>query len=289
MDFLDSRRFNRIFPYFGAKWRLAKEIIALFPKHETYVEPFFGSGAIFFQKPAVANSILNDLDGNICNFFRVLREKPEELKALMDLTPFSRELVEGLYETGFSTGDSVKWAWEFFCWMHMSRGNTAKMTKGNAHLRKSYIDSKFVDSFCKLPEMFVEYASKLKPATIENRCVLKMLEDMEKLTEEELQKVFIFADPPYNMETRTLSRNKYGIDIEDGSQNGFEDKFLEKTSKLKAKIMVCGYDCPKYNEAYKGWNKRSWVTMSDMQREKTEIVWFNYDKFDFGESAWKFV
>ncbi|WP_370635630.1 DNA adenine methylase [Lysinibacillus sp. CD3-6] len=49
------------------------------PKHEVYLEPFFGSGAVLFNKPAARIETINDLDGNIVNLFKVIRDQPEKL------------------------------------------------------------------------------------------------------------------------------------------------------------------------------------------------------------------
>ncbi|MBQ8699042.1 MAG: DNA adenine methylase, partial [Schwartzia sp.] len=58
----------------GSKWRIADWIIAHFPDHGVYCEPFFGSGAVFFRKPPSGIETINDLDGNVVNLFRVIRD-----------------------------------------------------------------------------------------------------------------------------------------------------------------------------------------------------------------------
>ena len=68
-----------ILKYPGAKNRLAKWIVSHIPQHKIYVEPFFGSGAVFFNKEKCYNEIINDIDDDIYNFFKNLREKPEKL------------------------------------------------------------------------------------------------------------------------------------------------------------------------------------------------------------------
>jgi hypothetical protein len=75
----------------GSKWRLSDWIIQHMPPHEVYLEPFFGSGAVFFNKMPSDTETINDLDGNVVNLFRVIREHSEELAALIDMTPWSRE------------------------------------------------------------------------------------------------------------------------------------------------------------------------------------------------------
>ena len=78
---------NNLLNYPGAKWGMAKEIVALMPPHHSYVEPFFGSGAVLFNKPPSPIETVNDIDGEIVNFFRVLRQRPDDLAAAVSMTP----------------------------------------------------------------------------------------------------------------------------------------------------------------------------------------------------------
>ena len=90
-----------VFRYPGSKWSIAQWIIAHFPadyEKLVYLEPFAGSGAVFFnKKPGVVETI-NDMDGEVVNLFRVLRDQPEDLKRLLELTPYSREEYDTAFE-----------------------------------------------------------------------------------------------------------------------------------------------------------------------------------------------
>ena len=74
----------------GAKWRIAKWIASYFPEHGTYLEPFFGSGAVFFTKPPSGSETINDIDNNIVNLFKVCRDNPKKLARKIAMTPYSR-------------------------------------------------------------------------------------------------------------------------------------------------------------------------------------------------------
>ena len=90
-----------IFRYPGSKWSIAKWIIGHFPadyEKMVYLEPFVGSGAVFFNKIPGTVETINDLDSDIVNLFRVLREQPDELKRALDLTPYSREEYDLSFE-----------------------------------------------------------------------------------------------------------------------------------------------------------------------------------------------
>lgn len=84
--------------YPGSKWRIASWIISHFPEHKVYCEPFFGSGAVFFNKKRAYIETINDLDGDIINLFWICRERPTELARLIELTPFARDEFCYCYE-----------------------------------------------------------------------------------------------------------------------------------------------------------------------------------------------
>ena len=90
----------RILHYPGSKWSMADWIISHMPPHKTYLEPFFGSGAVFFNKTPSELETINDLDGDVVNLFRVIRDRPKELAHLVRWTPYSREEYYNSYQLG---------------------------------------------------------------------------------------------------------------------------------------------------------------------------------------------
>lgn len=89
---------NTLLNYPGAKWGMATQIVSLMPPHRSYLEPYFGSGAVLFNKPASAIETVNDIDGDIVNFFRVLREQPEAMANLIAMTPYARDVFDDAHE-----------------------------------------------------------------------------------------------------------------------------------------------------------------------------------------------
>lgn len=83
-----------VLKYPGSKWKMAEWIISLMPPHKSYLEPFFGSGAVFFKKEPSRIETINDMDGEIVNLFRCIREEPEELMRCVTMTPYSRAEYE---------------------------------------------------------------------------------------------------------------------------------------------------------------------------------------------------
>lgn len=88
---------NRVLQSPGSKWSLADEINAVLPVRLCYLEPFFGSGVVFFRRKLSEVNVINDLDGEIVNLFRVIRERPLELIRQVDVTPFSRDEFNAAY------------------------------------------------------------------------------------------------------------------------------------------------------------------------------------------------
>lgn len=80
--------------YPGSKWSLANWIISYFPEHHSYLEPFFGSGAVLFNKTRSDIETVNDLDGNVVNLFECIRSDPEKLAEMIYMTPYAREVYE---------------------------------------------------------------------------------------------------------------------------------------------------------------------------------------------------
>jgi len=93
-----SGSMKALIKYPGSKWRLALRIISRFPEHHSYLEPFFGSGAVLFNKQRSHIETVNDLDGEVVNLFECIRKNPERLARDVYLTPYSRESYEKAYD-----------------------------------------------------------------------------------------------------------------------------------------------------------------------------------------------
>lgn len=89
---------RNVLKYPGSKWNVAKQIVQLIPEHHSYVEPYFGSGAVLFNKDPSDIETVNDLDSNVINLFRCIQKDSERLARLVMTTPFSREEYNGQFE-----------------------------------------------------------------------------------------------------------------------------------------------------------------------------------------------
>ena len=78
----------------GNKSQIAKEIQKYFPQHKIYVEPFFGAGGMFFNKPKSRHNIVNDIDSEVFNLYQVVLSQKEDLMELYKITPYHSDLVK---------------------------------------------------------------------------------------------------------------------------------------------------------------------------------------------------
>jgi DNA adenine methylase len=78
-----------VLKYPGAKWRIADWIISYIPEHRSYLEPYFGSGAVYFNKPQSPIETISDIDGDVVNLFRCIREDSARVASLFAATPYS--------------------------------------------------------------------------------------------------------------------------------------------------------------------------------------------------------
>lgn len=91
--------------YHGGKWKPAPWIISHMAEHKTYVEPFGGGGSVLIRKPRAYAEVYNDLDEDVVNLFRVARDRGEELRQALALTPFARGEFDISYD---ETADTLE-------------------------------------------------------------------------------------------------------------------------------------------------------------------------------------
>lgn len=254
---------NRIEPilrYPGAKWNLADWIISNIPPHTTYLEPFFGSGAVLFNKPRSKVETINDIDGKIINLFKVLREQPDELARLVNLTPWSKEEYKDSYNF---TGDSLEDARKFIvrCWQAF--GGTAVRNSGWRNDVSGLQGSCVAKVWCSLPERILLCAERLKGVQIENMNYKDLIERYGH------KDCLIYADPPYILSTR--SGKLYENEMTD--QDHIE--LLEILDQQKGPVLLSGYSHPLYDERLKHWSRQTRKAQAEKGGIREEVLWIN--------------
>lgn len=82
---------NTVLRYPGSKWRIADQLVSNIPEHKSYLEPYFGSGAVLFNKPPSPIETINDLDDDVINLFQCIRDHSQQLAAMIAAIPYSRK------------------------------------------------------------------------------------------------------------------------------------------------------------------------------------------------------
>ena len=253
---------NQILKYPGGKWRIAKWIIAHFPEHKVYCEPFFGSGAILFNKEPVYLETINDIDCDIVNLFKVCREKPDELATAINLTPFSREEFENCYDTAVK--DKVERARRTLVRFHQSFGTTNSFKKSWRNVQTSG-GPRCATMWNGLPKTIIECCSRLKEVQIEN------IDAIELIKRYNSKETLIYCDPPYLQNLRKRNMYKYECNEE------YHIMLLDALTQSKAQIVISGYDNHLYNEMLSGWYTDELETTAQMGLHRTEKVWMNFE------------
>lgn len=258
--------------YPGSKWSLAKRIISLFPEHHSYLEPFFGSGAVLFNKPRSNIETVNDLDGNVVNLFEWIKKDPERLANEIYYTPYARQV----YENAFAAvpEDGLEKAVNFYIKLNMGHGfrtNGEKVGwKNDVQGReKAYAASDWVG----LPEKILQAAERLRGVQIECRPAVEIIQRFN------YKNVLIYCDPPYMLKTR--HGRQYRCEMEDADH----EKLLEVLLEHKGAVLISGYDTELYRDMLAGWTRYENTAYSQICSKKTEILWANYKQAEYEQMS----
>lgn len=245
--------------YPGSKWSLAQEIISRFGEHYHYVEPYFGSGAVFFSKPVSPHELINDMNGQVVNFFRVLRDQTDDFLFALEATPWSREEYD---QSHIQTGDAVEDARRFVTRIWQAHASDlAKKTgwKSRGSVQRARGMSV---RWQRVPSELAEMAARLKDAEIENRPALEVMRRFAT------KDTLIYADPPYLMETRTQKMYAYEMSVDEHVE------MLEMLKSHPGPAVISGYQSAIYDKVLKGWKK---VLVKppkvEKQAERLEVLW----------------
>ena len=253
-----------IFKYPGSKWSLAKWIISFFPEHHSYLEPFFGSGAVLFNKPRSNIETVNDLDGNVVNLFKWIRKDPERLAHEIYYIPYSRKV----YDDAFSSvpEDSFDKAVNFYIRLNMGHGFR---TNGEKVGWKNDVQGRerayAAQNWCRLPEKIIQAAERLREVQIENRPAVEVMQRFNS------PKVLVYLDPPYVLGTR--HGKQYRCEMDDTGHNDLLDAALAH----KGPVLISGYDNPLYDDRLGSWHREETICYSQTASRKKEVLWMNFE------------
>jgi DNA adenine methylase len=268
----------------GGKTYMLKYLIPLIPKHKTYVEVFAGSAQLFFAKDPSLIEVVNDVHGNMINFYKVLRSEKrfKKLVKLCNLTPHSREQFYKC-RSSLSEGSSVIRAWKFFTVVRQCfSGRISSPSWGRSVTECTNGRANAVDQYLKAIERLPEAHSRMQDAQIENQDFRKIIKAYDR------KSTFFYLDPPYIMDTRH-GNDKYNHEMSDKDHKDLISLLLD----LKGKALISGYNHRIYSKLEKaGWNKQEFIKISyaaastkqsgllgkgsKVLQARTEVIWYNY-------------
>lgn len=263
---------NVPFAIYGGKHYYAEPIIAAFPEHRVYVEPFGGAANVLLRKPHSEVEIFNDLDSEIVNFFRVLVDESAfgRLRRMLDLTPHSRETFERAVEALISD-DRVERAYRFFVLVRQARGGlgTGKVTKSafSVSTRKRNDMAENVSKWLSAVDGLGDVAARLKTVEIEH------LPAVDLIRKYDAPDVLFYADPPYVPETRSGGRTdtyRHEMCVEDHAE------LLDVLCACKGRVVLSGYPSTLYDDRLVGWRKvhlKARSHLSNSGEPRTEVLW----------------
>lgn len=254
--------------YFGGKFYLAKTIISLIPEdHKNYVEPFAGGANVLLQKPRSKVEVYNDLDSNVVNFFKVLKDNPGKLVKAADKLPYSRLLFNEFKQDYHDLDDKFQKALYFYYINRCSfSGGQTDIThngwSGGNHDRPKIYHNKL--------KTFKAISDRLKGVYIENSPFEHILSKYDD------SKTVFYIDPPYI----DRGHRYYG-----NFQESDHRKLADILNSCRGRVILSYYDAPLVSELYKEWNElrlESYAYSQKIEKKQSfdkreELLLMNFD------------
>ena len=258
------------FGWYGGKFSHLDWLLPLLPECHHYCEPFAGSAAVLLNRAPSPVETYNDIDGEVVNFFKILREQGPELERALALTPFSREEFHRAV-VGSPKNSPFERARLFYIRARQTRTGLAQTAtlgrwancKDTSRAGMSGVVSRWLGGVDQLPEI----ASRLIRVQIENRPAT----DVMRLYDS--KKTLFYCDPPYLHSTRGDSK-AYGFEM-------VEDEHLQLSAvlhSLKGKVAISGYRNKLMDKLYKGWRRFDATEKQchSIKQLRQECLWMNY-------------
>ena len=215
--------------YIGGKNRLAKRVIEIFPKHTTYVEAFAGGAQVFFRKEPSKVEVLNDLDHEIVNFYRVCQQHYEELLRYFRFAVVSREWFDLFKKTVPETLTDIQRAARH---LYLLRNCFASLVRNPVYHRNVVQPPSF--NLAGLPELIENAHKRLERVQIECAPYEEVVRRFDRPT------TLFYLDPPY------WGRELYRYNL---GEADFE-KMADLLGKIKGKFVLSLNDLPEVRKVF---------------------------------------
>ncbi len=260
------------FGWYGGKFNHLNWLLPLLPQTTHYCEPFAGSAAVLLNREPSPVETYNDIDGEVVNFFRVLRDQPEVLIRAIGLTPFSREELRIAVEESTDKLSQLERARRFFVRARQVRTGLAQTASAGrwAHCKLTSragmagAVSRWLGSVDGLSEI----AQRLLRVQIENAPAIEVIQRYDS------EETLFYCDPPYPHDSRG-DIHAYRYEMTDNDHR----ELAEVLHNVKGKVALSGYRCELLDKLYKDWNRIESPSKQclSVKQPRTEILWTNYD------------
>jgi DNA adenine methylase len=259
------------FGWYGGKFSHLDWLLPLLPESRHYCEPFGGSGAVLLNRQPSPVETYNDIDGEVVNFFRVLRDQQDALIQAIGLTPFSREELRRACEEPTDSLTELERARRFFVRARQVRTGLAQ-TASEGRWANCVNTSRSgmagaVSRWLGSVEGLVPIVERLLRVQIENRPALDVIKTYDS------SETLYYCDPPYPHASRGDSK-AYGYEMTDGEHIALADLL----HSVKGKVAISSYHCELMDNLYRDWRCIEGETRlaHSVKQPRTEVLWINY-------------
>lgn len=266
------------FGWYGGKFSHLDWLLPLLPRTKHYCEPFGGSAAVLLNREPSPIETYNDIDGEVVNFFRVLRDQTDDLVKAIALTPFSREEFEKAISEPTEGLSDLERARRFYIRARQVRTGLAQRASSGrwAHCRLTSragmagAVSRWLGSIDALPEI----AQRLLRVQIENDEAIKVIKRYDS------EETLFYCDPPYPHESRG-DNNAYGYEMTDDEHR----ELAHVLHNVKGKVALSSYHCDLMDELYSDWQyiEAPVKNCHSVKKPRIEVLWVNYDPMEVKE------
>ena len=226
------KKLSAPFGWVGGKSKLANDIVRLMPMHDVYIEVFGGGLNVLYAKPKIKLEVVNDINGELINLHRMIRNRPDSLSFYLKQFFISRELFYDMKFERFKPRNNIERAAIYYYLLSQSFGSMGSTFGMQTKARRKPKD---------IYKSFRKWSNRLRFTTIENMSFEKLIDTYDR------DDALFYCDPPYFM-TEKYYKNTGGFGVD-------EHKLLaEKLRSIKGKFLLSYNDCEFVRELYDGFN-----------------------------------
>lgn len=268
-DLQEAKVRRPLLRYHGGKWMLAPWIIAHFPLHRVYVEPFGGAASVLLRKPRSYGEVYNDLDGEIVNLFRMARERGQELVRLLELTPFARAEYR---ESFLVSKDPLEQARRTLIRSYMGFGSNSlnRKVKSGFRANANRSGTTAAHDWSHFPESLKAIIERLRGVCLENKPAMSIMRQHDS------GETLHYVDPPYVHSTRSARGDGRVLGYAHEMSDEQHEALGADLKTLSGKVVLSGYRCELYDRLFADWRRMERKALADGARPRLECLWLNF-------------